>query len=67
MRGVWEAGGDTAEARRGLFALPFISGPSLTNVRPAPASAAAAHATPHAQQPAVVHDFYDDDVVGLQS
>ena len=33
MRAVWETVGDFAEARRGLFALPFISGPSLTNVR----------------------------------
>jgi len=55
MRGVWEAGGDTAEARRGLFALPFISGPSLTNVRPAPGPLpAAARAGPHALQPTAV-------------
>lgn len=33
MRAVWETVADFAEARRGLFALPFISGPSLTNVR----------------------------------
>lgn len=34
MREAWENEGDMAESRRGLFALPYISGPSLTSVRP---------------------------------
>lgn len=33
MLAAWQTLSDATEARRGLFALPYVSGPTLTSVR----------------------------------